>query len=56
MVADLGSADAALDGGAGEIGGLGAQPGQRIEQRGLAGIWITNQREGEGVVRDMLRR
>ena len=55
LVADFGSADAAFDGGAGKIRGLGAQAGQRVEQRGLAGIGIANQRKCEGVMRQVMR-
>ena len=51
----MSAADTAFDGGAGKIGGLGAQPGQRVEQRGLAGIGIADQREGEGVMRQLSR-
>ena len=53
VVAEVRAADAALDGGAGKIGGLGAQAGQRVEQGGLAGVGIADQREREGVMRQM---
>ena len=55
LAADFGSANPPLGGGAGKVGGLGAQSGQRVEQRGLARVGIADQRERKGAMRQRRR-
>ena len=55
-LSNLHPADPAFDGCAGKVGGFGAQPRQRVEERGLARVGISNQREREDATRTLRRR
>ncbi len=46
FVIEMEAADFTLDGGAGEIGGLGSQTGEGVEKGGFTGVWITDRAPG----------